>query len=57
MISFPTLMLLGALLGGAIGAIWAKVKGGNRKDMLHSFGVFGILGFILTVLTVVIVAR
>lgn len=57
MISFPALMLLGALAGGAVGAGFAKLKGGKRKDMLHYGGVFAIFGFILTVLTVVIAAR
>ena len=57
MISFPTLMLLGALLGAAVGGLWAKFKGGKVKDMLHFGGVGAIIGFIFTVLSVVIAAR
>jgi len=57
MISFPTLMLLGALLGAAVGAVWAKFKGGKVKDMLHFAGVGALIGFIFTVLSVVIAAR
>jgi hypothetical protein len=57
MISFPTLMLLGALLGAAVGGLWAKFKGGTVKDMLHFAAVGAVIAFILTVLTVVIAAR
>ncbi|KIC39300.1 MULTISPECIES: hypothetical protein [unclassified Leisingera] len=49
------IVILGVLLGGLIGALKAKKRGGNTLDMLQYGAVyaiiFGVLGLLATILT------
>ena len=39
--------ILGLLIGAGLGALIARRRGGNRKDLLHYAGVFGLIGLII----------
>lgn len=39
--------LSGLILGAAIGALIARMRGGDRRDMAHYAMVFGLIGLVI----------
>ncbi len=39
--------IIGLVIGAALGALWARRRGGNRLDLLHYAGVLGMIGLVL----------
>jgi len=57
MIPFPLLLLVGFFVGGLLGGVIAKARGGKRNDIIHYFFVWGVIGFIVTVLGLTVASR
>ncbi len=45
---------IGGVIGAGLGALIARMRKGDRMDMLHYAGVFGIIGFVVSTAVLVL---